>query len=123
MRHLLITLVVPAALHAQGTAPSEFPEGAQPLAADALRERIAGKVFDVKLADGTGWRIEYRGNGYYFVDTTTGFRDDGRWRIDGPRLCHEARKGASGCSEVRDKDGRIHIKRATTGEVIALMPR
>lgn len=118
---LLATLI--GALPALGHAvPVDFPEGAAELTAEALRERISGKVFDVELANGNSWRLEYRSNGYYFVNVSTGFNGSGTWKIDGNRLCNESRQTEPSCNDVRLAGDRIYIKRSS-GEVIALQPR
>lgn len=123
MRSLLALLVVPTALFAQSVAPLDFPADAGAVSADALRERLSGKVFSVKLADGNGWRLEYKANGYAFVDTTNGYRDTGTWRAEDSRLCSEFRKAPASCSEVRLKGDLLFVKRVSTGEVVAFQPR
>lgn len=123
MRRLLLLLLLPVGAHAQPGPSTEFPADVALLTAEALRERLGGKVFDARLADGTGWRIDYKSTGYVFFDTTKGFRDDGRWHTDASRVCIELRKVAGGCSEMREKDGRLYMKRSSTGEVLVLTLR
>lgn len=111
----------PFAALAQNTAPNfptEFPPGAAELSADDLKTRLAGKVFRVTRADGNHWRLQFNTLGYYFVNTTSGFADDGRWRTDGSKLCNEARRGTSGCSDVRLVGDQLYLKRAVNGEVV-----
>ena len=72
MRSFLALLVMPLFAFAQSPMPTEFPIDAVATSADDLRGRISGKVFKVKLADGTTWRLEYKANGYAFVDTSRG---------------------------------------------------
>jgi hypothetical protein len=123
MRSLIALLVVPTSLFAQSVAPLDFPADAARVSADALRERLSGKVFSVKLADGNGWRLEYKANGYAFVDTSTGFRDTGTWRTEDSRLCSEFHKSPAGCSEVRLAGDLLLVKRVSTGELVAFQPR
>ena len=121
MRSLLAILVIPLFAFAQSPIPTEFPADAVPALADDLRTRISGNVFKVKLADGTTWRLEYKANGYAFVDTSRGFRDTGKWRVEDSKLCADWQKAPSGCSETRIKGEAIYLKRISSGEVIAFL--
>lgn len=118
MRSFLALLVMPLFAFAQSPMPTEFPIDAVATSADDLRGRISGKVFKVKLADGTTWRLEYKANGYAFVDTSRGFRDTGKWRVEDSKLCSDWQKAPSGCSETRIKGEAIYLKRISNGEVI-----
>ncbi len=126
MRNLILTLSIlalPLAAAAQAKpTPTEFPDGAEPASAVQLRERIAGKVMRAQLADGSTWRIDYKDNGYMYIDTSGGFRDTGQWRVEEGKLCGEWRRAPSGCSDVRLKGDAIYLKRAN-GEVVALAPK
>ena len=121
MRSPLVLLLLPLASLAQTVMPTEFPADALPANADALRERISGKVFRVKPADGSSWRIEYKANGYAFIDTSNGFRDTGTWHVEDGKLCSDWRRANGGCSEARIKGEAIFLKRISNGEVIALV--
>ncbi len=107
---------------AQTALPIEFPSDSRPLPAAALKDSIAGKVFTVALADGTRWRLEYKANGYFFVNTSTGFNGTGDWRAEDERLCTRLRGNDPSCNEVRGAGGLVYLKR-NSGEVIALTPR
>lgn len=48
-----------------------------PIAAEALRSRVADKVFKVALASGVTWRVEYKGSGHFFLNTSNGFNSSG----------------------------------------------
>ncbi|NUZ05960.1 hypothetical protein [Piscinibacter koreensis] len=118
----VLSTMLLAALSAFGqAAPTAFPDGATELAGDALTERLAGNTFDVTLANGDTWRLEYRRNGYYFVNASGGFNGSGRWKVDGSRLCSETPRNAS-CNDVRLAGDRLYLKR-DSGEVIALRAR
>ena len=121
MRLLLAVLVLPAAALAQTTFPTEFPADAQPVSAEALRQRVSGKVFKIKYSDGTSLRLEYKNSGYAFIDTSRGFRDTGKWRVEGEKLCIDWQKIPGGCSDVRMKGDVIHLKRVSNGEVVVLV--
>jgi hypothetical protein len=121
--HLLAALcAAPAVSLAQALPPVEFPTPSQPLTAAALKEAIAGKTFDVDLADGSHWRLEYKPNGYFFVNTGSGFNGTGEWRADEARLCSHLRGNPMSCNEVREAGGVLYLKR-DSGEVIAFKRR
>ena len=108
---------------AQPAAPLAFPEDAVAPARADLQQRLAGKVFNVKLADGAGWRLEYKTNGYYFVNTSAGNNDTGQWRAEDGKLCSKGRKSNSegSCNEARVRGNELYVKR-TNGEIIQLVP-
>ena len=118
---LAAALCAGAAL-AQASLPIEFPAGSKPVPAAALKDTLAGRTFNVDLADGSHWRLEYKANGYFFVNTSSGFNGTGDWRAEDDRLCTRLRGGETSCNEVRDVGGVLHLKR-NSGEVIALRAR
>jgi hypothetical protein len=99
-------------------AATEFPPEAVVPTAEEVRAHLANKVFRVTRADGNHWRLQFKDNGHYFVNTVQGFADDGRWRVEGSQLCGEPRKGPAGCSEVRMVGGQLYLKRAVNGEIV-----
>ena len=112
-----------ATLSAQTVIPTEFPDDVAPLSADALRDRLAGKVFGAKMADGGNWRYEFKSNGYFYLDASGGYRDTGKWRTEDGKVCTEMQKTGASCSEVRAKGDVLHLKRASNGEVVGLTVR
>lgn len=118
MRSFIALSLIPLGALAQSALPTEFPADARPAAASDLRTLLAGNAFHVRPAEGTSWRIDYKSNGYAFLDTGSGFRDSGVWRVEDGRLCTEWRKARSGCSEVRVQGDAIYVKRASNGEVL-----
>lgn len=101
-----------------------FPADAQPLAAEALKQRLADKVFEVKPTSGGGRsaRIEFRGD-YVFADLAAGGRDTGRWRIEASSLCVEwQRRRTDGCAEMRAVGDALYLQRAN-GEVVQYLAR
>lgn len=122
MRAVLSVMIWPLSAVAQNALPSEFPADAVVLAADALQQRMEGRVYRAKLADGSTWRVEYKGNGYAFLNTGTGFSDSGTWSVQRGQLCSEWRRATSGCLETRATPDAVYIKRSNTGEVVALRP-
>jgi hypothetical protein len=113
---LLLALAGAPAL-AQG-----FPEGATVPAAADLKKHLDGRVFDVKIADGSSWRLEYNARGHYFVNVSTGFNGTGSWRTEEGKLCTHPRGSNETCNDVRMHSGLLHLKR-TSGEMIRLVPR
>ena len=124
MRFLVavVSPVVGLSAMAQAVVPKEFPADGAAVAAAELKERFAGKVYKVTLADGTRWRLDYKSNGYFFVDTSTGFRGTGDWRADEGKLCARLRGNPESCNEVRQVGEVIYLKR-DSGEIIAMAPQ
>jgi hypothetical protein len=106
---------------AQAQVPTEFSADAKPIAAEALKAHLAGKVFHVALADGTSMRLEYRG-GHYFVDTNRGARVNGTWRTEGTQLCTDRVGRGPRCNEARLVGDLLHVK-LDSGEVAKFEPR
>lgn len=121
MKSLWMLALVPVMAGAQATIATEFPTGADPIVAEKLRQFVSGKVWVGKTVDGSRWRLEYRDNGYVFIDVSTGFRDNGTWRTEDSRLCAELQRVTAGCSEVRVVGERLYMKRVSNGEVLALV--
>ena len=107
------------------TAPnvaSDFPSDLPKPSADVLKQKLSGKTFAVKLANGTSWRLEYKSNGYYFVNTSTGFNGSGTWQTADGQLCGQPRGDAMTCNDVRERADGLVLKRQS-GEVIVLVPQ
>jgi hypothetical protein len=92
------------------------------LAPEALHQRVSGKVFTGRPADGVTWRLEYKTNGHAFLDTSNGFRDTGKWRVEGSKFCADWQRASGGCSEARVKGNIVYVKRISNGEVVPLSP-
>jgi hypothetical protein len=114
---VLALCCVPA--FAQPAMPTSFPEGAVAPAKDELQARLSGNVFKVKPFSGPDWRLEYKGNGYFFLNTGSGFSDSGQWKIDEGKLCSKGQK-VSGCNEVRATAEHLFLKRVS-GEVVTMV--
>ena len=124
MRSLLALLVIPVGVFAQTPpapgAPLEFPADATVPTEGELRALLSGKVMRGKPHAATPWRIEYKENGYAFLNVGN-FADSGKWRVEGSRLCSEWKQANSGCAEARIKGPTIYFKRGN-GEVVPLTP-
>ena len=101
-------------------APPDFPADAQPLTADALRQRLSGKVFSAKPAAGAAWRLQYQASGYFYINAGS-YSDGGNWRVEGSQLCSEPQKSKAGCNEMRLAGESLYMKR-DSGEIIKLEP-
>lgn len=99
--------------------PTEFPADSVALAPQELQPRLDGKVYTAELVNGTGWRLDYRGQ-YMFVNVSTGASDKGRWRVEGSQVCAKYERFPSGCVEMRASATRLYLKRSSTGDVVAL---
>jgi hypothetical protein len=117
--HALV-LLAPLSVLAQSALPTEFPAGSTPITGDALQARLSGKVFTVKPADGSTWKLEYKANGYLFLESSGGYKDTGTWRIEGEQTCGTWQKAGRSCTEYRLKDDALFAKRQS-GEIIRLV--
>ena len=113
-----------AAAVATGTpgAPTAFPDDAQAISGNDLARKVSGKVFNVELANGLRWRLDYKSNGYLFVNVSNGGAASGPWRAEEGRLCTHMRGSDASCNEVREQRERLYLKR-DNGDVIALVPQ
>lgn len=121
MRRLLALLLIPVAALAQAPVPTEFPGDAAPLASEALRQRLIGKVFHVQPVIGAPLRVEYRDT-YAFVNVGN-FNDSGKWRIEGSSICVDWKRAPPSCSDARQAGDILYVKRASNGEVVAMQPK
>ena len=117
---LAASLVLAMGGGAQAQQTESFPEGAEPLTAEALRSALAGKTFTVQPATGSSWLLDYRENGNFFIHAGR-FNNNGTWRTEESRLCEDSIK-VKNCNEMRLKDSVLHMLRSN-GEVVALKPR
>lgn len=99
-----------------------FPTEATTLSAGEIKKRLEDRVFDVKLASGVTWRLEYKSNGYFYVNTSQGFNLSGTWSTEDGMLCAQIQGREHSCSEVRNHQDVVHVKR-NSGEIIRLVPR
>ena len=111
-----------AALAQAGAINTEFPADAENVEGDALRQRMAGKSFTAVAADGLEMRLQYKDNGFAFLDTSRGFRDTGKWRVEGKNVCTDWNRAPSGCSETRTRGELVHIRRVSNNEILLLKP-
>ena len=119
---ILILLLLPALASAQ-SGTTEFPADAKPLETQALQERLKNQVFYIRIGRAES-RMEFKDNGYVFVNAANGSTDSGKWRVEGSSICSELRRAAGGCSEVRLVVGELlYLKRLSNGEVVPFTSR
>jgi hypothetical protein len=112
-----VVLGASVASHAQG-----FPDGASSLPATELAQRFSGKTFNVKLADGGTWHVEYKADGSFSLAMNNGFKDTGDWRTEDGKICSKGRKIGSSCNDVRINSDNIFLKR-DSGEIVQFVPQ
>jgi hypothetical protein len=123
MKHSRMYFVAALSILTQGIAfAQEFPEGSSVPSNDEIKKYLEDRVHDTKIADGTTWRLEYKSNGYFFVNTSRGFNGDGKWQVEDEKLCGQLKGRDRGCNEVRMHKGFLLLKR-DNGEIIQITPR
>jgi hypothetical protein len=123
MRTLLLAAMVSVTAQAQTPPATDFPADAQPIAAEALRERVSGKVFRVVVASGAVWRLQFQGGGQFFINVApSNYSDSGKWRVEDSSLCFEPQKTKAGCNQARLVGDLVHFKR-DNGEIVKLEPQ
>ena len=115
-----LLLSIAAAWSQTPAPPTEFPSDAQALTAEALQQRLSGKVFNVKTAAGATWRLQYQASGNFYINVGN-FSDSGKWRVEGSQLCSEPQKTKAACNEMRLASDTLYLKR-DSGEIIKLEP-
>lgn len=120
---LAATLLSSGSAFAQNTFPTEYPAEAKPVAGSEISTRLTGKVFTVKSATSGNWRMEFDKRGYAFVDTDSGYRDNGPWRVEGERWCTNMGKTGDNCADLYVVGETLYYKRARNGEVVSMTMR
>lgn len=104
--------------------PTEFPAGTTALESQALKQRLVGKAFKVKPAEGAPFRIAYR-EGYVDLNIYAPggtLNDSGTWKVEGSSVCIEWQRFKSGCSEYRLLGETLYTRRVTNNEVVPVQP-
>ena len=121
-RQTVPTPAVPASTVA-ARAASDFPADSTPIAGDGLRRALSDKRFTVDLADRSTWKLEYKANGYFFVNTSTGFNGSGTWKIQDDKLCTDGKGMNASCGVVYQRGDSLFMKRSVNGEIIEFRAR
>ena len=121
MKSIYFLLFVPGLAFAQAAPTPGFTAEAKPLEQASLLQRISGKAFTYKNLAGTTVRVEYKENGYVFVNVGAA-KDNGKWRIEDSSVCVEFSRFPSGCSEFRSVGETLQVMLKSNGEVVNLNP-
>jgi hypothetical protein len=111
------------AAQAQTALVTDFPADASVPDAAAIQQALTGRSFNVLPSQGAAFRLEFQRGGYVYLNTDRGFQDSGTWRSEDGQWCFEFQRSGKGCNPTRLKDQQLYIKRASNGEVVALLPR
>ncbi|HZZ02216.1 hypothetical protein [Paraburkholderia sp.] len=114
---LAVTMLTAFAAVAQTTGSTAFPDDAAAASASDIQQRLAGKTFNIKLADGSLWHVQYSTDGAFDFSTNKGFTDKGEWKAEDGKVCSKGHKIGSSCNEIRTKGDAIFLKR-DNGEVV-----
>ena len=118
---LAATLVVLTSSALAHKVTTEFPNGATPLTADALKSAIEGREYIAQPAEGPRWYLTYGKTGDFAVRAGD-FTDEGRWTTGESAVCTEGKKLKRLCNDLRIKEGKLFIQRKG-GEVMQLVPK
>ena len=99
----------------------EFPEGVKTPSAAELNGLMKGKTFNVKLPEGLGWKLDYRDNGYFYVNVSNGFNGSGRWSVEDGKMCSNVKTDPTVCNDMRIDGTRLLLKRSN-GTIVHLEP-
>ena len=90
---------------------------------DEVKRALSDKRFTVDLADRSSWKLEYKANGYFFVNTSAGFNGSGTWKIQDDKVCTDGKGMNASCGVVYQRGDSLFMRRSATGEIIELRPR
>ena len=116
MKILLCASIIFAATCAQAQGAG-FPDDATVPSADAIQQHLNGNAFDIKLADGSSWHVQYGKSGDYEFKSSKGFADHGDWKAEDGKICSKGTKIPYSCSDVKMKGDLMYLKR-DNGEVV-----
>lgn len=120
----LPTPAAPASnLAARSASASDFPADSVAIKGDEVKRALSDKRFTVELADRSSWKLEYKANGYFFVNTSAGFNGSGTWKIQDDKVCTDGKGMNASCGVVYQRGDSLFMKRSATGEIIELRPR
>jgi hypothetical protein len=96
---------------------SGFPADATTPSAADIQQHLTGKAFDIKLADGSMWHVQYGNSGDYDFKSSKGFADHGDWQAQDGKVCSKGSKIPYSCNDVRMKGNDLYLKR-DSGEIV-----
>ena len=118
----LLTVALTLTVTGMSLQAQTFDETSAAPSADEIKIMLTGKVFDVSIADGTSWRLQFNKNGYYYLNTSAGYSDSGEWQTEDGKLCVKPRKTAAACNDARVSQGLLVLKRLS-GEIVVYRPK
>ena len=118
----LLTVALTLTVTGMSLQAQTFDETSAAPSADEIKIMLTGKVFDVSIADGTSWRLQFNKNGYYYLNTSAGYSDSGEWQAEDGKLCVKPRKTAAACNDARVSQGLLVLKRLS-GEIVVYRPK
>ena len=107
---------------AQAASAADFPDGATTPSAAELQQRLAGNNFSVAYANGGSARLQFKRDGYFFVNASNNYSDNGEWRVEDGKVCTRSQKQDANCFAARIDADKLLIQRAT-GEILCYEPR
>lgn len=119
MKYIFTAILLTTPLVFAQTPPKEFPVDSVQLTEPAMQEAFAGKIYAVKLSNGTSWKWDFRSNGYFYFNTSDGFSDNGKWSVKETKLCTEGRRINASCNEIRKLGDVLNYKR-DNGDVVTM---
>ncbi len=119
MRYIYILFFFTFSAFAQTSLTTEFLADSTIPTDDALRAHLSGKNFNAKPAAGAAWRMQYKADGYAFINISNGYSDSGKWRVEKGQLCTDFKKTTPSCSDTRLKNEVLYVKRVSNGEILA----
>lgn len=106
----------------QTASAADFPEGATTPNADEIKQRLAGNDFLINYANGGNARLQFKSNGYFFVNTSTNYSDNGEWTTEDGKVYTRSQKQGANCFAVRVSADSMYLQR-TNGEIVKYEPR
>lgn len=118
MRFLSLALLS-LALPAWAQLSMEFPANSEAVTPELFEQNFAGRTLEGVRADGGTFRIDPAKGGSY-SEMSRGRSANGKWRIEGGKLCTQMYSIDSSCNDVRAAGDVLYYKRNANGEVVAL---
>ena len=87
-----------------------FPADSTVPSSEEIRKYVESGVLSAAMADGTSWRLEYKPNGHFFINTSRGFNSDGQWQVEDGQLCGALKGRERTCNAVRMHQGVLHYR-------------
>jgi hypothetical protein len=120
IRHATVAMGL-AVLAGAAWAQVAVPDDATTPDTAEVKKFFDDRIHKVRFADGTGLRLEFKANGYYWVNTSRGFNSSGTWEPKDGQLCTQLKGRDRVCNDVRMHAGSLYLKRES-GEIVRFDP-